>query len=82
MDEAWWVALWFGMNIAPQDVQQGKVKRGPLKVPTHSHIHICVSMVSVYIRIYICTAEGAYIHIYIYVCVHAYRCCTRCCCRF
>ena len=31
-DEAWWVALWFGMNINLSEVASGKLKRGPLKV--------------------------------------------------
>ena len=31
-DEAWWVALWFGMGINPTEVAKGQAKRGPLKV--------------------------------------------------
>ena len=31
-DEAWWVTLWFGMNINLSEVASGKLKRGPLKV--------------------------------------------------
>ena len=31
-DEAWWVTLWFGMNINLTEVASGKLKRSPLKV--------------------------------------------------
>lgn len=40
-DEAWWVALWFGMNINMQEVANGKLKRGPLKARAHGRGHAC-----------------------------------------
>jgi hypothetical protein len=43
-DEAWWVALWFGMNISLAEVASGKLKRSPLKVPYELALALALSL--------------------------------------